>query len=240
MVGARSILNAARYYERVPNDLAVRSLSNEAGLGQMSWNDWSLTGGGPSPANQTTRGRVTGGTTSVADGTKLPYVDEYVLGWQQELGRDVSYEVRGIYREQGRALEDVQFATVEATENYYAYGYWGTAPPNIDRVPFPNDPAVFAPDPNDPTFLVPDRRSASTSLRIRDRIRRPDSHCDSQVHCPRVRAHQRFGNHWLFTGNMWFARLAELRRPYRNDNGQSIRMLRRLRFPILRSSRDSS
>jgi hypothetical protein len=112
-------VNAARYYERVPNDLAIRALSNEAGLGTTSFNGWDLTTG--QPTNQGGNSSIRGGKTRVEDGTKLPYVDELVLGWQQEVGRDVSYEIRGIYREQGRALEDVQFNTVEATENPAAF-----------------------------------------------------------------------------------------------------------------------
>jgi hypothetical protein len=173
---SKAYLNAARYFERVPNDLAIRSLSNEAGLGSMQWSDWSLANGGPITASQLSRGRVVGSQTSVADGTKLPYVDEYVIGWQQELGRDVSYELRGIYREQGRALEDVQFNTVEATENYYAYYYMGVPgdPNGIDHIPFPYDTGLICALPT-PTGTPLVLRSATTFLAIPVRTLRPDS-----------------------------------------------------------------
>ncbi len=64
--------------------------------------------------------------TRVQDGTKLPYEDEYILGYQQQIRPDLSFEVRGIFRYQGRVLEDVQFTALESTQNYYYgtnYGY---------------------------------------------------------------------------------------------------------------------
>jgi hypothetical protein len=209
---SKAYVNAARYYERIPNDLAVRSLSNEAGLGTTIYNDWSLTAGGPSPDHQTNGGSTRGGQTRVEEGTKVPYVDEYVLGWQQELGRDVSYEIRGIYREQGRSLEDVQFNTVEATENYYIQYYLGTVGTGIDQIPFPNDPQAPAGAPFGEYVLAnPGENTPSgfpTALR--------------KYYALELVLNKRFSNHWLFMGNMRFARLrGNYEGLYRNDNTQS-------------------
>jgi len=230
---SKAYLNAARYYERVPNDLAIRSLSNEAGLGSMQWSDWSLANGGPTTASQLSRGRISNPLSSVADGTKLPYVDEYVVGWQQELGRDVSYEIRGIYREQGRALEDVQFNTVEATENYYAYYYLGTPgdPGGIDHIPFPYDAArcTYEPPPG-PNLCVanPNGDTAGASFgnyvlaNPGDNTPAGFPSAQRKYYALELILNKRFGNHWLFYGNMRFARLrGNYEGLYRNDNGQS-------------------
>jgi outer membrane receptor protein involved in Fe transport len=205
--------NAARYFERVPNDLAIRALSNEAGLGTTVYNNWDINAGGPAPAYQTNGGSVRGGQTSVEAGTKLPYVDEYVLGWQQELGRDVSYEIRGIYREQGRALEDVQFNTVEATENYYIQYYLGTVgPTGIDQIPFPNDPFGPAGAPFGEYVLA--NPGENTSAGFPSAVRK--------YYALEMILNKRFGDHWMFYGNMRFARLrGNYEGLFRNDNGQS-------------------
>src|SRR5262245_9259423 len=224
---SKAYVNAARYFERIPNDLAIRALSNEAGLGTTTFSSWDITNG--NPGVQTNSASIRGGQTRVEDGTKLPYVDEFVLGWQQELGRDTSYEVRGIYREQGRALEDVQFNSVEATENYYSYAYFGAMPgfeangitPFIDQVPFPSDPQTFSPD-GGLTFLpgapfgeyVLANPGENTSAGFPTAVRK--------YYALEFLLNKRFGDHWLFYGNMRFSRLrGNYEGLYRNDNGQS-------------------
>ena len=209
--------NAARYYERVPNDLAIRALSNESGFGTVTYNSWDLNGetggivGAPDWQSARGLGSFRGGQTRVEDGTKLPYVDEYVLGWQQELGRDISVELRGIYREQGRSLEDVQFNSVEATENYYAnyyFGYYYT----LDSVPFPSDPQGPAGAPFGEYVLA--NPGENTSAGFPKAVRK--------YYALEAILSKRFGDHWLFYGNMRFARLrGNYEGLYRNDNGQS-------------------
>jgi hypothetical protein len=219
---SKAYVNVARYYERVPNDLAVRALSNEAGLGTVSFTGWDTVAG--VPTNQSTAGAFRGGQTRVEEDTKLPYLDEFVLGWQQELGRDISYEVRGIYREQGRSLEDVQFNSVEATENYYAYAYFGRVGTDFDVVPFAYDPATFDADP-DP--LVDDILPGSpfgeyvlgnpgenTPAGFPEAVRK--------YYALEFILNKRFGDHWMFYGNMRFSRIrGNYEGLYRNDNGQS-------------------
>jgi hypothetical protein len=206
---SKAFVNAARYYERVPNDLAIRALSNEAGLGTTIYADWDLIAGGPKTADQTRAGSVRGGQTSVADGTKLPFVDEYVLGWQQELGRDVSYEIRGIYREQGRSLEDVQFNSVEATENYYIQYYLGpVGAAGIDQIPFPTYGSQYFGD------YVLANPGENTPGGFPSAVRK--------YYALELVLNKRFGNHWLFSGNMRFASLrGNYEGLFRNDNGQS-------------------
>jgi hypothetical protein len=216
---SKAYFNVARYYERIPNDLAIRSLSNEAGLGTTTWTGWDLAVG--SPLGQSSGGRVVGSQTSVQPNTKIPYVDELVLGWQSEVGRDVSYEIRGIYREQGRALEDTQFNTVEATENYYSYAYFGQVGTGaIDKVPFPNDPATFvsaggATLPGSPFGnYVLANPGENTPAGFPKAVRK--------YYALEMLLTKRFGDHWQFYGNMRFSRLrGNYEGLFRNDNGQS-------------------
>lgn len=107
----------ARLFERVPADLAVRQFSNEFGTTSFQFTDPRLTNwrGTSISVQGLSPGRV-------EDDTKLPYVDEYVIGFQQQLRPDLALEMRGIYRDQGRVLEDVQFTTLEAIQNYYYSG----------------------------------------------------------------------------------------------------------------------
>ncbi len=112
--------NGARYFQRVPSDLAVRQFSNEFGISRFQFTDPNLSNRAGSTGSPLLQGL---GTTRVEDGTRLPYVDEYVLGVQRLLRSDLSVEVRGIFRKQGRTLEDVQYSVLEATQNYYYGGY---------------------------------------------------------------------------------------------------------------------
>ncbi|MHC4094137.1 MAG: TonB-dependent receptor domain-containing protein, partial [Planctomycetota bacterium] len=137
---SRAWLNFARYFERVPNDLAVRIFSNEIGISMQDFTDRDLTT--PRTSGSTTCDDGAGGTntcspsgsvftqgidpTNVVGGTKLPYEDELSAGFAFEVTPDSSLEVRAIYRNQGRALEDVQINAVEQIQNFYygyAYGY---------------------------------------------------------------------------------------------------------------------
>jgi hypothetical protein len=218
--------NAARYYERIPNDLAIRSLSNEAGFGTVTYNDWNLITGQPLAARNL--GTFRGAQTRVEAGTKLPYVDEYVLGWQQELGRDVSVELRGIYREQGRSLEDVQFNSVEATENYYA-GYYFGAYYTLDTLPFPNDPTFCSYNNPTGTCQADPAGTFQGSAFGEYVIANPGENTSAgfptavrKYYALEAILNKRFGDHWLFYGNARFSRLrGNYEGLYRNDNGQS-------------------
>jgi hypothetical protein len=138
---SRAWFNLARYFERVPNDLAVRAFSSEVGISQADFDDRALTrprmlpftvpcddGLGGSTSCAPSSAVFTQGIdqTSVVSGTKLPYEDELSAGYAFEVAPNSSLEVRAIYRTQGRVLEDVQVNSVEQIQNFYygtAYGY---------------------------------------------------------------------------------------------------------------------
>lgn len=116
-----------KYFEKVPLDLAVRSLSAEVGVSRsdfynISSNYAALT----NPIQNGTKiwsvnpstGKATSSSTShfigsqgfltpVLPGTKLPFTNEYVLGWDMQPSNGMTISNRLIYRNLGRALEDM-------------------------------------------------------------------------------------------------------------------------------------
>ncbi|HEX9426758.1 MAG TPA: hypothetical protein VGA64_03160, partial [Candidatus Polarisedimenticolia bacterium] len=114
---SRLYANFGRYFERVPNDLAIRAFNNEVGVSLAEFTDRNLT------TPKTTSPIFLQGVqpTSVAAGVKLPYEDEISGGYAFEMGPNSSFEVRTIFRTQGRILEDTQVNAIEQLQNYY-YG----------------------------------------------------------------------------------------------------------------------
>ena len=198
--------NLGRYFERIPNDLAIRALSNEVGLSRYSFTGYDFNTGTLSGANPAATISFQGlETSTVNEGTKLPYVDEIVLGYQQEINRDLAFEIRGIYREQGRALEDVQVNSIESIQNFY---YGASGPYGYAQDPFPGQGAA----PFGPYNLANPGENAGAGF--------PSAKREYQA--LELIANKRFSDHWLLYGNF---RISSLRGNYeglfRNDNGQS-------------------
>ncbi len=200
---------ASRYYERIPNDLAVRALSNEIGNTYYGWGAYDKATGTPSnPVYINSPGTPIYWQglqpEIILSNTKLPYSDELVLGMQSEVGRDLSVEVRAIYRTYGRALEDIQFGSDEAIENWY-YGVNAGYPDD----PFPG----YGHQPFGAYILA--NPGANTGSAPFPKPKR-------EYRALEFIANKRFSDHWMMFGNL---RISELRGFYeglfRNDNGQS-------------------
>jgi hypothetical protein len=220
--------NYARYYERVPNDLAVRAFSQEVSTARVDYDTSGVVGPQKidtsvplhlQPGVVQTRGPSLFGfpPTRIEDGTKLPYQDEYILGYQQQLRPDLSIEVRGIFRYQGRVLEDVQFTALESIQNYYYgtnYGYpcdpfpsSGVTCPGVpagsfDAAPF-GEYVLANPNENTPKtagFPNPKRDYKAFELLI----------------------NKTFSNNWAMNLNYRYSQLiGNYEGLFRNDNGQS-------------------
>jgi len=112
-------------------------------------------------------------------------------------------EVRVIYREQGRALEDVQFGTLEAIQNYYYgtnYGYPVDPFPGFGAEPF-GSYVLANPGDNTPSILPKAVREYTAGEFIMNK---------------------RFSNGWLLYGNFRLSKLTgNYEGLFRNDNGQS-------------------
>lgn len=112
--------NYGRFYARVPNDLAARALSADAGVTRADYFDANLTQPIPegvetcTPSCATTHFLEAGVHPSqIEDDVKLSFKDEFVGGFEWEAFTNTNVGVRYIYRTIGRVLEDVaQFPLV--------------------------------------------------------------------------------------------------------------------------------
>jgi hypothetical protein len=213
--------NYARYYERVPNDLAVRSFSSETSSSRVEYalaGTPNVTQPWDQQATQVGAPNFQGfPNTRVQKGTKLPYEDEYVLGYQQQLRPDLSIEVRGIFRYQGRVLEDVQFTALESIQNYYYgtnYGYpcdpfpsSGVTCPGVAAGSF--DPAPFG-----EYVLANPAQNTPASAGF------PNPKRDYKAF--EFVLNKTYSNNWAMTINYRYAQLiGNYEGLFRNDNGQS-------------------
>ncbi len=118
-----------KYFEKVPLDLNVRSLSQEVGVSRADYYNMNAgynalsnpiqngtgivdvnpyTGHVSNPTPVTTHYIGSAGfLTPVLPGTKLPYQNEYVFGWDTQVTEGLSISNRIIYRSLGRVLEDM-------------------------------------------------------------------------------------------------------------------------------------
>jgi hypothetical protein len=155
--------------------------------------------------------------TQVVEGTKLPYEDEISAGFAFMVNPESSVEVRAIYRQQGRVLEDVQVNAVEQIQNFYygyAYGYpydpFGGSPSTPVSTSYPG--AVFGAYqlanpgtknvPQGGQFTFPDAKREYKALEA--------------IYT------RRMSKHWSMFANYRLSRLSgNYEGLFRNDNGQS-------------------
>jgi hypothetical protein len=229
---SRAWLNLARYFQRVPNDLAVRAFSSEVSISRQDFDDRALTqvatvpisipcddGAGGSTTCSPSSGVSIQGVdqTVVVDNTKLPYEDEISAGFAFEVAPQSSLEVRGIFRQQGRVLEDVQVNAAEQIQNFYygtAYGYpydpFGGTPSNPVSTAYPGAPFGAYELANPGTKTVPSGGQYDFPSPKRD-----------------YRAFEavftrRMSHNWSLFANYRLAKLSgNYEGLYRNDNGQS-------------------
>ncbi len=107
---------AGRYFERVPNDMAIRSLANEHD-GFEYYSDPNLTnyiGGVFYGYSELIQGQQTA-SYGVSDKLKAPFEDEYLAGFDYEIKPDLKVGVQLLYRQLGRTIEDI------STDNAQTY-----------------------------------------------------------------------------------------------------------------------
>jgi len=231
---SRLYANYARYFQRVPSDLAVRAFSNEVGISLQEFNDRTLatprTAGTGGCVDNTGAATTTCATsfpvftqgvdqTEVVGGVKLPYEDEISGGYAFELTDSSSLEVRAIFRTQGRVLEDTQVNAVEQIQNFYygtAYGY--------PYDPFGGTPAA----PNSTQF--PARTFGTYELANPGTHQIPQGLAPGMNFPKPVRNYKaleaiytkRLDPHWSLFANYRLSRLeGNYEGLFRNDNGQS-------------------
>lgn len=104
--------NWGRFFERIPQDIALRSFSFESSARGAWYRDQTGANIDLSPANYIPGGKIglSGGpedTTIVAGGTKAQYQDEVVGGYEHEFRSGLTFTGRFVYRNLRRVLEDV-------------------------------------------------------------------------------------------------------------------------------------
>lgn len=192
-----------RFYEKIPNDIAVRLFSPEEGISQIDFIDANGDGeltpdeqipNGDVPINGSTEHYlvVGGGKQAVAPGTKSQFQDEWVLGAEYEAIPKWNVGLRWIHRELGRVLEDYTTTTVEGfldgSEEFSGYTV-GNPDSSLPCPPaFPNC--------------------------WRDPIRQYDA--------MELTVEKRFSDNWQMLGSYRLSRLyGNYEGLFRNDNGQS-------------------
>ena len=110
--------NWGRFYAKIPNDLAARALSADAGVTRADYFDAGLTRPVPDgvlAAGQTDHFQEAGLAPAAFDpDSKSTYLDEALVGFEFEAFPNVSLGVRYIHRNFGRILEDVGTAPMAA------------------------------------------------------------------------------------------------------------------------------
>jgi len=190
-----------RYYARVPNDLAARALSADAGIG-ADYFDAALTRpipngvlAGPAGAQTATHFSIAGASADVIDpDAKLSYLNEYIVGSEYEVMQGLSVGARFIHRDIGRALEDVQPFPIVAAD---------LGIPGADSV----DYVLTNPGPATPT-------SGGLAATFEAPVHR--------YNAIELTANKRFADNWALQSSYRYSRLRGTYEGfYRDDNGQS-------------------
>ncbi|MCA1585723.1 MAG: TonB-dependent receptor [Acidobacteria bacterium] len=117
--------NWGRFYARIPNDLAARALSGDAGFTRGDYFDANLTRPIPNGvvtqvpgASPVTQHYIVAGLGAdlIDPETKLSYQDEFVGGFEVEAFPNTNVGIRYIHRNIGRVLEDIAPYSVAACD----------------------------------------------------------------------------------------------------------------------------
>jgi hypothetical protein len=193
--------NWGRFYAKVPNDLAARALSADAGISRADFFDANLTR--PVPEGTTaagvTRHFILAGTvpSDFDPKAKSTYMDEALGGFEYEALPGMNVGIRYIHRTMPRILEDVGTAQMVA----YDLGL-----PGLDSVEY----FITNVDHNTPTTVF-------AGL--------PAAHFEDPIHkydALEFTADKRLSNNWsLQSSYRWSKLRGNFEGFYRNDNGQS-------------------
>jgi hypothetical protein len=189
------------FYQRVPNDLAARALSADAGIG-ADYFDAQLTRpipngvlAGPVGNQTATHYSIAGAGADVLDpNVKLTYMQEAIVGYEHQIAANTSVGIRYVHRTIPRVLEDVQAYPVVAAD----LGIPGAA--SVDYI-------LTNPGPSTPTL---GGLGASFEKPIHD------------YDAVELTFDRRFSNNWALQASYRWSRLwGTYEGSYRDDNGQS-------------------
>ncbi|MEA2488334.1 MAG: hypothetical protein QOH21_126 [Acidobacteriota bacterium] len=96
-----------RFYEEIPMDLVIRSYSYERQPRIINYDPISHIPDPNAEADLGLESAILGGLITPADpDLKNQYLNEYILGYEREVGPQLALGVKGIYRNYGRVVED--------------------------------------------------------------------------------------------------------------------------------------
>lgn len=188
--------HGGRFYSKIPNDLAARALSADAGVTRADYFDANLTQPVPqgvSALGTTNHFIITGTSASDIDpGVEQGYLNEYLVGGEHELLRGLNVSVRYVHRNIARLVEDIGTAPLAAFSTGQA-----------DTVEF------FLTNPSPRTPVIPGF-GAAHEKGIHD------------YNAVEIAATKRFSDNWQLAASYRYARLeGTFEGFFRNDNGQS-------------------
>jgi hypothetical protein len=191
-----------RFYAKIPNDLAARSMSADAGISRGDYFDINLTQPVPegvSALNTTRHLIVAGNSAAIIDpNAKSTYINEWLGGFEFELAPSLSVGVRYIYRDMPRVLEDTSPAQMVL---------YDLIPDELSSVEY----VITNVNRNTPTFPAP--------------AGIPQAHFEDPVHKYRsleLTLTKLLSKNWTFIGSYRWAKLyGNFEGFYRSDNGQS-------------------
>ena len=193
--------NWGRFYAKIPNDLAARALSADAGVTRADYFDAGLTRPIPNgvlAAGQTTHLVTAGlGAADIDPDSKSTYLDEALVGAEFEVMTGVNLGVRYIHRNMSQILEDI------GTAPQVAY-FLGT----LSSVEY----FITNPGRNSPVTDVPPGYAGR--ITFEDPVHDYDA--------VELTLDRRFADNWSLMGSYRWSRLfGNFEGFFRNDNGQS-------------------
>jgi hypothetical protein len=207
--------NWGRFFEKIPQDLAVRAMSEEFGYNNLYFLGLPPTQGNLIP--ESVASPVGTHPTIIAGGTKAMYQTEIVAGAERELPGNMVVSARFVHRNLSRPLEDVSGISVEQALAGSPQQYVITNP-SADLDIFVN-PVNCTDGPNcdpDTGFTFDSGQLGSDGL--------ADTFPDARrvYKALELTAEKRFGNSWSLLANYRLAKLfGNYEGLFRNDNGQS-------------------
>jgi len=199
-----------RFYEKIPNDLAVRSLVSEVSTSGFYYSI-NPTVGQLVPGSQS----VSGGAPTVFEGrgsdnspfkAKSQYSDETIVGMEQEIAPAFSLGGRFIYRKVGRVLEDTQVDTSRPCVPYSAVDSSLCVSPGMVA-----EPGYFLSDSSYYFITNVDGHYPGYPIAFKREYKAFE-----------LTAEKRFSNHWQMLANYRYSKLrGNYEGLFRRDNGQS-------------------
>lgn len=190
-----------RFYAKIPNDLAARAMSADAGITRQNYRDAALTqpvANGTSFAGSTTHLLQSSGSAAIIDPeASSTYKDEIVGGVEFEVANNLSLGVRYIHRNMPQILEDIGQLPV--------FGYFYD--PCGDAVV---DYFITNPNASTPTVGCPGLSGGA----FEDPVHKYDSF--------EFTINKTFSNNWGMIASYRYAKLkGNFEGFFRSDNGQS-------------------